>query len=179
MKPRRRSSIRRAFTLVELVATMTVLGAMGSVVSVVLTSAIDGYTRASTAAQLNGELSIAMDRIDQLLRYIPYNGVSGPDIVSVTASSISWQANWSLTLVGGEVLLSENGGSAAVLLSDVTSLSVQAYDENNIALAANLSGSACDPIRRIAITIAMQRNGVADTLKTRVFLRAMATGAGA
>lgn len=174
---RERGQPRRGFTLVELIAAITVLAAMGSVVSVVLTSAIDGYTRASTSAQLHTELSIAIDRIDQFLRFIPYNGVSGPDVVSVTGSSITWQTDWSLELVGDELRLVEDGGPSRVLLEDVTDFSVQAFDQSNAGLAANIAGSGCDAIQRLQITVTQDRNGVSETLRTRVFIRGLAAGA--
>ena len=174
--PRRRPS-RRAFTLVELIATMTILAALGSVVSVVIASSTDGYTRASTTAQLHSELSVALDRIDQMLRYIPNIGGS-PDITSLSGTSITWETDWSLNLNGAQLLLVKNGGTASVLLDDVSALSIQAYDESNAPLGASLSGTACGAIRRIAINITLTRNGVTEALRTRVFLRAMATGMG-
>ena len=72
---------------------------------------------------------------------------------------------------------SSNAGAAAqVLLQDVASFSVQAFDESNNALPATLSGSGCDAIRRLQITITLQRHGVSHTLRTKLFLRALMEG---
>ena len=76
------------------------------------------------------------------------------------------------------VMLVEDGGAAAVLLSDVSSLAVQTYDESNAALAASLSGAACDDIRRVAVAITIERSGVTETLRTKLFLRCTMAGAG-
>ena len=97
------------------------------------------------------------------------------DIVSITASSITWQTNSSLSLSGANLMLSESGGSPRVLLSDVTSFTVQAYDESNSALATSLSGSACHPVRRLRFTLTLQRTGVTHTLRSKVFLRGTMT----
>jgi prepilin-type N-terminal cleavage/methylation domain-containing protein len=175
MRPTARP-IRRAFTLVELIATMTILAALGSVVSIVIATSVDGYTRAATTAQLNSEISIALDRIDQLLRFIPQSGSGGPDISSLTATSITWSGDWSLTLSGTQLLLTEDGGTPSVLLQDVSSLSVTARDQSNAALAASLSGSACDSIHRVRISITLTRSGVSETLRSRIFIRSLAAG---
>ncbi len=173
---RRMRPIRRAFTLVELIATMTVLATLGSVISVIISSAVSGYTRAATTAQLHSEASVALDRIDQMLRYIPASAVTDPDISSVTATSITWSTNWTLTLTGTQLLLSEAGGTSSVLLNDVSAFSVTAYDQGNAALAASLSGSACDSIRRLRVSITLTRSGISETLRTKVFIRSMMSG---
>jgi type II secretory pathway pseudopilin PulG len=178
MIPRRMHASRRAFTLVELITTMTVVAALGSVVSVVIMSAVDSYSRASTTAQLHSELSITLDRLDQMLQYIPRSASAGPDIASVTATSITWSTNWSLSLTGTQLQLSEAGAASTVLLKDVSSLSIQTYDESDSALAASLSGAACAPIRRIRVTITLTRGGVSETLRTRIFIRSMVAGGG-
>ena len=69
-----------------------------------------------------------------------------------------------------------DGGAAVVLLSDVTALSVQTYDEDNTALAATLTGAQCDPIRRVYVEVTMQRSGVSQSLSSKVFLRSTMRG---
>jgi len=65
---RRHRHIRRGFTLVELIATMTILAALGSVVSLVIATSVDGYTRAATTAQLNSEISVALEMVTRAVR---------------------------------------------------------------------------------------------------------------
>ncbi len=175
-----RRSPRRAgagFTLIETIATITILAVLGSTASMLVMTSVNGFTQAATAAQLHSEASIAFDRIDRAMRGIPGSAsVPGaPDISSITATSITWQTNYSLSLSGTQLMLVENGGTSRVLISDVTTFSVQAYDESNTALAASLSGSACDVVQRLRFTVIMQRNGVSQTLRSKVFLRGTST----
>ncbi len=172
---------RRGFTLTELVATIVVLGIIGAVSSGIMFTATDGYLDAATTAQLHTELSIALDRCIRELRNVQLDtsaAAIAPDIDSVTATSITWNDDYSISLSGGDLMLAINGGAAAVLLSDVTSFSVQAYDEDNSALGATLAGAACDDIRRVAISATIERSGVSETLRTKLFLRSTMDHAG-
>ena len=169
------------FTIIEMIATIVILAIVGSLVSSILMSATSGYSRGATAAQLHGELSMALDRVDRELREIELDQAAAstaPDISAMTASSITWNTDCSLSLSGSNLMLTMNGGTAAVLLSNVTAFTLAAYNESNTALAASLSGSACDPIRRLSVQITTQRYGVTESLRTRVFLRCTVENAG-
>jgi prepilin-type N-terminal cleavage/methylation domain-containing protein len=172
---------RRGFTLVEAVATIVVLGALGTAASSILLSATDSYLDAATAAQLHSEASIAMDRAVREVRKIALDSSAtsiAPDIDSVTASSITWDTTSSLSLSGTNLMLAVSGGAAAVLQSDVTAFTVQTYNESNTALGTSLSGSGCDPIRRVSLTITVSRGGVTHTVRSKVFVRSTMINAG-
>ena len=172
---------RRAFTLIEVVATIVVLATVGTVASGILFTATDGYLEARMTAQLHTELSIAMDRIVRELRNIQLDGdASGvaPDIDAVTATSITWDDDYVVAMSGSNLMLTIDGAAAAVLLSDITSFSIQTYDEDNIALAATLGGEDCDDIRRISISATIERSGVSEMLRSKVFIRSTMHGAG-
>jgi len=175
-------SVRRGFTLIEAVATMTILAAIATVASNIILTSADGYLNASTSAQLHTEMSIGLDRLVREVRNINLDESAGdiaPDIDSVTASSVDWSGNNSVAFAGDELQITEDGGSAAILLTDVSSFNIQCFDEDNAALSTTLSGSGCDVIRRIELTISLQRHGVTETLRTKVFLRSTMQGAGA
>jgi prepilin-type N-terminal cleavage/methylation domain-containing protein len=176
-RQRPRPQVRPGFTLIETIAAMSVLALLGSLASMLVMTSVGGFTQSAIAAQLHTEASIALDRIDQAVRDIPRSGSApgAPDIASITASSITWQTNSSLSLSGSNLMLTLSGGTPRVLLSDVTSFSVQAYDETNTAMAATLTGSACEPVRRVRFAVALQRSGVTHTLRTKVFLRGTTT----
>ncbi len=175
----------RGFTLIEAIATIVVLAVLGSVTSLLILNAVDGYSDTATSAQLHGEASIALDRAVRELRRIELDsGASGiaPNIDSVTATSITWSDSaadsYSLSLSGADVMLAVDGGAAAVLLADATAFSVATYDESNTALAASLTGVACDPIRRIAIDVTLRQGEVIESLRTKVFIRSTMSGGG-
>ena len=64
------NDVRSAFTLIESMATVSVLAILGSITSFLVLDAVDGYTDASNSAQLHAELSIALDRAARELRMI-------------------------------------------------------------------------------------------------------------
>jgi prepilin-type N-terminal cleavage/methylation domain-containing protein len=171
---RQTHSTRRGFTLIEAIATITVLAALGSVSSTIIYTAVSAYTQASIAAQLHAEASTAMERLMSELDKIPLDaGASGvaPDIASVSATAMTWNTNYSVTLSGTQLGLVVAGAASSVLLDNVSSFAVATYDESNAALGATLSGTGCDPIRRILLTITVTSNGVSSTLRSKIFIR--------
>ena len=179
--PFRRGRPFRGFTLIESIATIVVLGAIGMVASSTIVTAANGFLKATTAGQMNIELSVTLDRAVREIRRIPLDAAASgiaPDIDSVTATSIAWSGNSSLSLSGTNLMLTINGGTAAVLQTNVSSFSVQAFNESNTALGATLSTTGCDPIRRILLTITVTRDSISETLRARVFLRSTMSGAG-
>jgi prepilin-type N-terminal cleavage/methylation domain-containing protein len=175
MRPRTTPSIRRGFTLIECIATIVVLAIIGTVASNIMLTAVDGYTDAAVAAQLNTEASITLDRIVRELRSIepdPDESENFPHIQSVMATEINWNDDCTIELSGTNLMLTEDGGAASVLQSDVAAFDISTFDEDNSALGASLSGSSCHDIRRIQITLGIERDGVTETLRTRVFVRA-------
>lgn len=170
----------RGFTMVEAIATLTVLGVLASVSVNLIYTATTSYRDAATRAQLSDEVSVAMDRIARRLTSIERDtsaAVVAPQISSVTPTSIAWNSNYSLTLSGAQLQLVENGGVARTLLDDVTSFSVSAFDESNAALAGTLSGAATQAIRRIRVQVTVQRLGISETTRTKLFIRATMSGA--
>ena len=144
-------------------------------------SAAEQYRTAAIGAELNNELSVALARLETEVRDIPHkSGTATPDITSATATALQWSNSGacSLTLTGSQLTLAVQGGADAALLSDVTGLAVQCYDQANAPLASTLSGAACDAIRRISVSVTLTRSGVSTTLRTKVFLRCTMQGAG-
>jgi prepilin-type N-terminal cleavage/methylation domain-containing protein len=174
---------RRGFTLVEAIATMVIISVLGSAASMVIARAAGMYAAAATTGQLQAELSAAMDRLEREVRAIrPKAGTPGAaDLSGATASGLSWTAaggacaiSWS----GGQLLLAKDGGAAAAILTDVSALSVQCYDESGVALAPTLSAEACEALRRISITATLTRHGSTAMLRSGIYLRSTMTGAG-
>lgn len=173
----------RAFTLIEMIATMVLLSILSAFAATIMVNASDGYFDASVTAELHTELSVSLDRVVRELRRIdPDPAASGiaPHIDTVTSDSIVWRDGdddvYRLALIGSTLILAVDGGPDRVLLTDVSAFAVRTYDENDAALAASLSGSGCDAIRRVATTISLTRFGVTETLGTRIFIRSTMEG---
>ncbi len=178
---RRHLATLRGFTLIESIATMVVLAVLGSITSMLILTEVDGYSDAATSAQLHGEASIALDRAVRELRKIDLDSAAAgvaPNISSVTATSIAWEPNSSLSLSGAQLMFVDNGAAAAIMLADVTAFSVGTYDEDNAALAASLTGDACDPIRRIVLDVTLARSGASESLRPKLFIRSTLSGGG-
>jgi hypothetical protein len=173
-----RVATRAGFTLVEAIATMVVLAALGSATVGVITAVSRGYDTAAARADLVTEGATVLDRVTRELHNINLrSGAMAPDVSAVTRSSITWNGASSLTLSGGSLRLVDGGALATTLATGVSAFVVEAYDESNARLGGTLSGSACDPIRRLSISLTLQRAGVLETLRTKVFLRCTVEGA--
>ncbi len=174
-----RQHVSRGFTLIELIATMAVVGALGSIAASIMIAAIGGLMQATTSAQLHTELSIAMDRIDAELRNIPLDGEASdiaPNIKYLAATTITWDGSNTLSLVGSELQLSIEGGDPVVLLTDVSAFEMKAYDESNATMALPVSGAGRDGVRRIQVDVTATRDGVSERLRTKVYLRCTMAG---
>ncbi len=53
--PRATRQFRRGFTLIEAIATIVILGAIGSMTSMMIANSVDCYAAATTSAQLHTE----------------------------------------------------------------------------------------------------------------------------
>lgn len=178
---RTRGSTRGGFTLVEAIASMVILAVIGSLMSALIVRAGDSYARTAVAGRLQSQLGAAMTRVHHELISIPRRaggGTPAPDITSIAPAAITFRGNWSLSLVNGELMLSEAGATAQPLLRDVTAFQVRALDALGVQLSENLSGSAVDAVRRIQVTITVAANGQSETLRTRAFIRALQVSSG-
>ncbi len=163
----------RGFTLIEAIASIVVLAIVSSTSSSVIWAAVQSYQHGAETARLQSEASIAMERMTRELRAVPLNATSAPDISSITSSSITWDNSTRvLSLTGTDLVLTVSSVDS-VLLSDVISFSVQAYNAANTAMAPTLNGSACDPIRRVSLQIDVARGEASSSVRTKVFLRCM------
>lgn len=171
---------RRGFTLVEAIAALTIIATLGSIASIVIARGAAAYRTSATLGQVQGELAAAMDRVEREVRAIPHkSGTTAADISGITASSLTWNTSagaCSISLSGGQLLIATGGGPGRAILGDVSVLSVQCFNESGGAMAATLSGAACEPVRRIVISASVSRYGVTATLRTGIYLRSTMTG---
>ena len=178
--PRRgRLSKRRAFTLVEVIASIVIVAVLAVTSANLVGNVTSGYTGAATRAELVNDGSAALERLVTGIRDIPLRASATsaePSIATITTDSITVDGNQGFALSGTNLLLTV-AGVTTTLLGNVSSFQVRAFDQDNAAMAVSVSGDACDPVRRIELTLTLSRNGVSETLRTRVFLRSMMNGA--
>ena len=175
---------RRGFTLVESMATISVLGILGSSASFLILDAVDDYIDASVSAQLHSEMSIALDRAMREIRKIELDTTASdvaPDITSMTDTLLQWEDSsgnaYRLGWSGSELQLQIAGGTIATLLTDVTDMVISIFDEDNVDLGASCGGPGCDAVRRIAVEVWTQRSGVTESLRFKAFIRSTMSGA--
>lgn len=182
MTKERRTS-RRAFSLVEAVCTIAILGTLSVLSSRIILQTSGQYLDAVTRAEVFAELSTAMEVATSELRGVRVLAGSSPpapDLAAVTPTSIAWNSDSgarSISLSGTDLVLA-SGGATSILQRNVTSMTVRAYDNANAALGATLSGSALLPVQRVELEVTVTRAGVTETFRTRVALRATLSGIG-
>lgn len=176
----RRPRSASGFTLIELVCAMSVMGLLSVLAARIISSTADQYVAATVQTELCLEMSTAMERIVQDLRQTRLKNTLTPDLSSMTGSSIAWtdpDGPKSLSLNGSDLVLTDSIASSP-LVRGVTSLGVQAYDDSGLALTGILNTAQLAAVRRVEITLTAQRQGVTETLRTRVYLRMLMSGTG-
>ncbi len=178
-----RKSQPRGFTLIESMATVAVLGILGSSASFLILDAVEDYSDATLTAQLHAEMSIALDRAMREVRKIELDAAASgvaPDITSMTVSLLQWEDSSGnahrLGTSGTDLQLQIGGGDIATLLTDVSALTISIFDEDNVDLGT-CSDATCDPVRRVAVDVTTLRSGVSESLRFRVFIRSTMSGA--
>ncbi len=174
-----RLSTRRAFTLVEVIASIVIVAVLAATSANLVRDTTSGYADAVTRAGLINDGSAALERLVTGIRDIPLRASitpAEPSIATITTNSLTVDGNHGFALSGTNLRLTV-AGVTTTLLGNVSSFQVRAFDQDNAAMAVSLSGNACDPVRRIELTLTLSRNGVSETLRTRVFLRCMMHGA--
>lgn len=175
----------RAFTLIEAITTIIVVAIVSTISASLVRTAMDSYTSATTSADLSDQLSLAMDRITTELRTMDHTGAVGsvqPDITALTSSAITFRsggATRSISLSGSNLLFTGSVTSSATLAQNVTAFSIVGYDKSNSVLPASPSAAQIATIRRLQITLSASSHGITETLRTKVFIRGLASGSGA
>ncbi len=185
MMVRRRSfrrSVRRGFTLVEVIAVIVLLSVLGGVTSSLILNSTAAFTDSSIRMQLHGEASVTLDRLVREWREIDADPVTGPPTPHITEASIaamSWSADSRVRLEGTDLLLAADGAAEHLLCNCVSEFTIAYFDESNRPLLVGGSVPAADrpKIRRLALRLSVTRQGLTESLETRVFLRCAMMGA--
>lgn len=154
---------KRALTLVEMIATVTVLAIVAASVLPVVESAGAHYAEAGKARRVTDRAVFAMDRISRVLRETPWDpDAEGLAIDALASYSISLANGTSLRLVGDELILTIDGRDG-VLCSGVEAIEFTATGADGVTSTLGSPAST----RRIGI--GMRMNGI--TMRTAVFPR--------
>ncbi|QYU70061.1 prepilin-type N-terminal cleavage/methylation domain-containing protein [Leptolyngbya sp. 15MV] len=163
---------RRAFTLVEAIASIVVIAVLAGVSSMMVQSGVTAVRDGAARAALHAEVSQALDVIVRELRPIRAGGGSGVALDELTATRVALTSGRSIEHVGGVITLSEaSTGVSAVLARDVTAMQFAAFDQNGAALAMPLSDASLAAVRRVQVSITATRAGQSESARTRVYLR--------
>lgn len=180
-------SVRRGFTMAELIASMLVISILAAVSGTVIARAGSSYGRASARGELYTEGAQALELMASELRATA-RGTSGPQVWSFSPTFVGYsksatgspQPYFSYDSSAGTVTwgqLAGGSGGADIALrtvaTRVTSCVFAAYDEGNAALSGTLDATNRAKVRRVEVTLTLARSGETVTLRTRVFLRSM------
>lgn len=178
-QPRR---TQRAFTLVEVICTMAVLAVIGVLSSRLIFAASDQYLAAASRSAIGAELAATMELLATHIRQIPpKTGVSPTqaDLGAISSTSLAWVGADGVARViarSGSTLAITEGAATYTLLADVSSFAVRTFDEANTLLPSSLAAGATAAVRRIELSVTVTRQGEAETLRSKFFLRCTVEG---
>ncbi len=160
-RPFARSSA--AFTLLELVVTITIVAIVGALGTGIVVQSARAYTRSKTYQDSFSDASYALNRMALELR-----NVASPDhFLSIGQNTISFQvAGQTCTYALSGAQLLRNGRPLA---AGVSSFVLTYYDASNIETTNPAS------VHRVAIALVVSRGGSSARLRTEVFPRPFRT----
>jgi prepilin-type N-terminal cleavage/methylation domain-containing protein len=160
----------RAFTLIELIATMVVLAVVASVAAPIMVASSDAYADASDRRESAERVAAALERVVRILREAPATapGETTPDIVEATASSVELADGVRLELSGSTLLLTTATEAQSPLCQGVSAFVL------GFLAADGVTDSSGVPTSTQRVNVRLTAGGV--EARTSVFLR-VCTGA--
>lgn len=182
--------LSRGFTLVELVATMAIVGVIGTVLAGVILRAAEANTKTGARGDLYADASTAMDILVRKFRSTPIRGGSNPgcgSILSFDNNLVTWDDQSQLEFTSGSIKLRDVAGGDPVglspveVLGGVTSFTLTPKDKDDANVFTTYGGGPLDnkqseDITRVVIQFTVSRHGHSVTLRSRAFIRANISG---
>jgi len=174
------AAYRRGFTIVELLAAMSIVGVASVATTAVAVSAVATLRDASVSWSLHQDAAAALDRMSLDLRGLAQNSsTQGPDVTSIsgnaiiTATGLTYRFIDASASAPGRIEVIESSSSGPVtLVASATSMSIVVQDGAGAVLTLPMtSAAAASSVRRIVITLSVARAGVTETLRTTVTIR--------
>ncbi len=131
---------RRGMTLVEVVASIAILGVIGAVMLPLFHAAADGYAASREARRAIDDASFAMDRVLRLLRDVPGNSIEGTvELESVSSDQVLFADGRGVRFAESALWLLSPGHAPAPILQEVS-------DANFVAIADDgVTATYADP----------------------------------
>lgn len=172
---RKHKPLRRAFTLIELIAAIVVFSLVSMVFAGIMLESAEAYASASEARERGERASLAMDRIVRLIREIPENEAAPgtPDITDASATALELGNGAAVRLSGSTlILIVPDAPAPAVLCTEVSAFELTYLGADGMELALGAGDTTAD-IHRINVRLACGQ----IELRTSAFLR-VALGGG-
>ena len=160
---------RRAYTIIEMIAVIVVIGTISSVVGSIVQASVTSYADASSQREAQESQSFALERMVRALREAaPLVGTVGtPGLVTADGDRCVFEDGTAFGLSGTDLLLTPPGGVQGPLARNITAFELRyigdAGTELNFA-----GGDTIDMVRTIWIHL---QSNMVDT-HTCVYLRA-------
>ena len=150
---------RGAFTLIELIIVVVVLGIVAALGTGVIVEAGRAYTRAKTTTDALADAQYALDRLSLELR----NLSSPTDITAMGSQAITF------TVWGSSRAYGKSGTNLRINGKDIAT-NVSAFNLVYYQADGNLATTSAQ-VNRVAAEIAIARNGRTVSLRTEAFPR--------
>lgn len=155
---------QNGFTLVEILLTVVLIGALFAVTAVVMRQGLDAFTHVSSRGAARQDIRVAFEQFTRELRLV--ENENNQKLREIKSNSISFdgtQGNLITYILMGNTL--ERNQSP--LLTGVTQLGLTGYD------AANQPTVASSQVRRVRVVLSTlpQGEAAAMTFRTEVFFR--------
>lgn len=162
---------RRAFTLIELISVIVIMGAISAVIAPLVTAAATTHAQSASQRETAESLGAAMERIVRVLRETPATepGEPTPDFTSAGASSVTLADGHAVELIDSTLWLTVPGETPAPLCQGVTEFHLDYLGADGVTDTT----MSPDQTQRIEVTLASD----AMELRTCVFLRIARAGA--
>lgn len=153
---------RDGFTLTELIAVMTVLGALAGVVAPLAWSASDAFHHATEARGAMERCDFALVRMAQLFRESPAAPGGGAGITTARPNRVVFQDGARIELIGTTLWMAASDGVAAPLCQSVDEFEI------NYRAADGVTDASAAPAQTHSVALRI-RSGKFE-LRTVVFL---------
>ncbi|MFG0245829.1 MAG: prepilin-type N-terminal cleavage/methylation domain-containing protein [Phycisphaerales bacterium JB052] len=146
----RSASTRKAFTLLELLVTVLLMGIISAVLLPVISSASEAYSTTRDVRARSEHIAHALDRVARVIRQAPIGtDDEGLGVVNASVSTFELSDGTGFELNGSSVEILVPGQPNAILCEDVDDLVIQYIAEDGI------TNTLADPVNahRVVVTI--------------------------